>query len=162
VEQWEEEGGMETTVLEKHNLIQDSKGNEENRYPVPDPKNKKRNDTKYPAVHKNTLKEEHFQEITENFMEKILDVVNQNVQDALRKFQDTKNKAYKKTQKQINELKGALNKHQSETENSINKEINELKMKIDNIKEEVTHIWQTLEKRIKQKHKTQWKATPAD
>jgi hypothetical protein len=30
------------------------------------------------------------QEITENFMEKILDMVNQNVQDALKKFWDTK------------------------------------------------------------------------
>jgi Ni,Fe-hydrogenase I large subunit len=148
---------------QKNSLIQDSEGNEENRQPVPDPNETKINDTKEPSdAHKNTFKEEVLQEITENFMEKILDVVNQNVQDALRKFQDTKNKAYKKTQKQINELKGALNKHQSETENSINKEINELKMKIDNIKEEVTHIWQTLEKRIKQKHKTQWKATPAD
>jgi hypothetical protein len=43
-------------------------------------------------------------------MEKILDMVNQNVQDALKKFQDTKNK-YEKTQKQISELRGALNKH---------------------------------------------------
>jgi hypothetical protein len=32
-------------------------------------------------------------------MEKILDMVNQNVQDALKKFQDPKNKEYKKTQK---------------------------------------------------------------
>jgi chromosome segregation ATPase len=31
-----------------------------------------------------------------------------------------------------------LYKHQSETKNTINKEINELRMKIDNIKEEVT------------------------
>jgi hypothetical protein len=37
-------------------------------------------------AHKNTLKEELLQEITEIFMEKILDVVNQNVQDALKKF----------------------------------------------------------------------------
>jgi cell division ATPase FtsA len=37
-------------------------------------------------AHKNTLKEEILQEITENFMEKILDMVNQNVQDALKKF----------------------------------------------------------------------------
>jgi hypothetical protein len=34
---------------------------------------------------------------------------------------------------------GALNKYQSEKENTINKEINELRMKIDSIKEEVTH-----------------------
>jgi hypothetical protein len=47
--------------------------------------------TLYPGeVHKNTLKEEILQEITENFMEKIQDVVNQNVQVALKKFQDTR------------------------------------------------------------------------
>jgi histidinol dehydrogenase len=50
----------------------------------------------------------------------------QNVQEAFKKFQDTKNKEYKKTQKQINELIGALNKHQNETESTINREINEL------------------------------------
>jgi DNA-binding protein YbaB len=38
-------------------------------------------------------------------MEMIRDMVNQNLQDALKKFQDTKNKEYGKTQKQINELK---------------------------------------------------------
>jgi cell division protein FtsX len=57
-------------------------------------------------------------------MEKILDMVNQNVQDTLNKFQNTKNKEYEKTQKQISELIGALNEHQSETENTINREIN--------------------------------------
>jgi cell division ATPase FtsA len=50
-------------------------------------------DTKEPSnAHKNTLKEEILQEITEDFMEKTLDVVNENVQDALKDFQDTKNK----------------------------------------------------------------------
>jgi hypothetical protein len=68
-------------------------------------------------------------------MEMILNTVNQNIQDALRKFQDTKNKEYEKTQKEINEVIRALNKHQSETENTINRKINELKMEIDNIKE---------------------------
>jgi uncharacterized protein YejL (UPF0352 family) len=45
------------------------------------------------------------------------------------KYKDTKEKKeeYEKTQKQINELIGALNKHQSETEKTINREINELK-----------------------------------
>jgi hypothetical protein len=38
-------------------------------------------------------------------MEKMLDMVNQNVQDALKKFQDTKNKEHKKAQKQISELR---------------------------------------------------------
>jgi uncharacterized protein involved in exopolysaccharide biosynthesis len=63
------------------------------------------------------LKEEILQVITENFIEMLLDVANQNIQEALKKFQDTKNKEYEKTQKQINELIGALNKHQSEAEN---------------------------------------------
>jgi L-lactate utilization protein LutB len=72
----------------------------------------------------NTLKEKILQKIIENFMEKTLDTVNQNVQDALKKFQDTKNKEHEKKQKQINELRGALNKHQSETKNIINREIN--------------------------------------
>jgi uncharacterized protein Yka (UPF0111/DUF47 family) len=89
-------------------------------------------------------------------------MVNQNIQEALKKFQDTENKEYK-TQKQINEFIAALNKHQSETENTVNREINELKTKIDNIKEEVTHdMEKPQKKRMKQKHKTQWKATPAN
>jgi hypothetical protein len=37
-------------------------------------------------------------------MEMVLDMVNQNVQEALKKFQDTKNKEYK-TQEQNNEIK---------------------------------------------------------
>jgi DNA-binding protein YbaB len=36
-------------------------------------------------------------------MEMLLDVVNQNIQEALKKFQETKNKEYEKTQKQIND-----------------------------------------------------------
>jgi hypothetical protein len=118
------------------------------------------NDAKEPNdVHKNNLKEEILQVITENFVEMLLDMFNQNVQEALKKFQDTKNKEYEKTQKQIHELIGALNKHQSETQNTINGEINELKMKIDNIKEELSHDRENLRKRVKQKHKTQWRAT---
>jgi hypothetical protein len=53
-------------------------------------------------------------------MEIILDVVNKNVQGALKKFQNTKNKEYEKTQTLI----GALNRHKSETENTINREMN--------------------------------------
>jgi hypothetical protein len=117
----------------KNNLIQDSEGNEENGYPVLDSNKTKTNDAKEPnVVHKNTLKEDSMQAVTENFKEMILDKVNQNVQKALKKFRDTKNE-YEKTRKQINEIIAALNKHQSETENIINNEINELKMKIDNI-----------------------------
>jgi hypothetical protein len=89
--------------LSKNNLVQDSEGNEENGYPVPDSNKTKIDYPKEPnEAHKNTLKEEILQEITENFMEMLLDKVNQNVQEALKKFQDNKNKEYEKTQKQIN------------------------------------------------------------
>jgi allophanate hydrolase subunit 1 len=74
-------------------------------------------------------------------------VVKQNIQDVLKKFQDTKNKEYEKTQKQIKKLRDALNKHQSETEDTINGEINELKMKIKNIEEEVTQDMENLIKK---------------
>jgi hypothetical protein len=77
---------------QNNNLIQDSEGNVENRYPVPDPNKTKINDNKKPSdAYKNTLKEEILQDLTENFMEKILDVVNQNVQNELKKFQNIKN-----------------------------------------------------------------------
>jgi uncharacterized protein YpuA (DUF1002 family) len=106
----------------KNNLIQDPEGNEENGHPVPDSNKTKINNVKEPYdAQKNTPKEEILQVITENFMEMLLDMANKNVQDALKKFQDTQKnkKEYEKTQKQINKLIGALNKHQSETENTV-------------------------------------------
>jgi hypothetical protein len=69
-------------------------------------------------------------------MEKTLDMVNQNAQDA-KKFQVTKNKAHEETQKQINELRVDLNKHQSKTKDTIKRETYELKMTTQNIKEEL-------------------------
>jgi 5'-deoxynucleotidase YfbR-like HD superfamily hydrolase len=70
-------------------------GNEKNGYPVPDLNKTMINVTKeLMDAHKKTLKEE----ISEKFMEKILDMVNKNVQDALKKFQDTKNKEHEMTQ----------------------------------------------------------------
>jgi methyltransferase-like protein len=132
----------------KNNLIPDSEGNEENRYPVLDSNKTKKNNTKESNnVHKNNLTEEILQVITENFMDMLLDMVKQNIQEPLKKFQDTKNKEYKKTQIQINEFIGVLNKHQSETENTIYREINELKTKIGNIEEEVTHDMKNLRKK---------------
>jgi hypothetical protein len=98
-------------------------------------------------AHKNTPKEEILQVINGNFIEMILDMVNQNVQETLKKFQDSKNREFEKAQKQINEIIGALNKHQNETESTINREINELRVKIDNIKEEVTHDMENLRKK---------------
>jgi uncharacterized protein Yka (UPF0111/DUF47 family) len=57
-------------------------------------------------------------------MEMLLDKVNQNVQETLKKFKDNKNREYEKIQKQISELIETLNKYQRETENTINREIN--------------------------------------
>jgi phosphoglycerate-specific signal transduction histidine kinase len=79
-----------------------------------------------------------------------------------RNSKTTKNNEYKKTQQQINELTGALNKYQSETENTISREINELRVKIDNIKEEVTHNMESHRKKNETEIQTQWKATTAD
>jgi cell division ATPase FtsA len=73
-------------------------GNEENGYPVPDHNKIIVNVTKEPSdTPIKTLKEEILEDITKKFMEEILDMVNQNVQDALKKFQDTKNKEHEKT-----------------------------------------------------------------
>jgi hypothetical protein len=73
-------------------------GNEETGYPAPDPNKTMINVTKEPSdAHIKTLKEEIL--VTKKFMDKILDMVNKNVQDALKKFQDTKNKEHEKTQK---------------------------------------------------------------
>jgi chromosome segregation ATPase len=58
-----------------------------------------------------------------------------------------KNKEYEKTQKQINEIIEALNKHQTETETTIDTEISKLRAKTDNIKEEVTHNMENLRKK---------------
>jgi hypothetical protein len=132
----------------KNKVVQDLEPNEENRYPDPDSNETKINYTKEPnEPHKNSLKEEILQVINENFIEMLLDMVNQNVQEALKKFQVNKNKEYEKTQKQINEIIGALNERQTETETTTNTEINELRAKTDNIKEEVTHDMEDLRKK---------------
>jgi predicted nucleic acid-binding Zn-ribbon protein len=70
-------------------------------------------------------------------------MVNQNIQEELKKFQDNKHKEYEKIQKQIKEIIEAL-KHQSEPKTMINRVIYELGTKIDNIKEEVTHNMENL------------------
>jgi hypothetical protein len=99
---WKRDGHLSPPKIK---LIQDSEGNGENEYPVPDSNKTKINNAKESnEAHKNILKEEILQVITENFMEMLLDMVNQNVQEALQKFQDNINKDYEKTQKQINEL----------------------------------------------------------
>jgi hypothetical protein len=71
---------METTLLKKNNSIEDSVGNEENGYPVPDHNKIIVNVTKEPSdTPIKTLKEEILEDITEKFMEKTLDMVNQRV-----------------------------------------------------------------------------------
>jgi uncharacterized protein Yka (UPF0111/DUF47 family) len=74
----------------------------------------------------------------------ILDMVNQNVQETLKKFQDKKNREFEKAQEEIKETIEALYKHQNETKNTIEKEIYELRTKIDNIKEEKTQDMENL------------------
>jgi DNA-binding protein YbaB len=49
-------------------------------------------------------KKKILQVINENSVEMLLDMVNQNIQEALKKFQDNKNKEYEKIQKQINAI----------------------------------------------------------
>jgi uncharacterized protein YicC (UPF0701 family) len=72
----------------------------------------------------------------------ILDMVNQNVQETLKKFQDNKNREFEKAQEQIKET------------------INELRMKTDNIKEEETQVMQNLRK--KKNRNAKCKANPVD
>jgi hypothetical protein len=62
-------------------LVQEPEGmNEENRYSDPDSNKMRINYAKEPnEAHKNNLKEEILQVLTENFIEMILDRVNQNV-----------------------------------------------------------------------------------
>jgi uncharacterized protein Yka (UPF0111/DUF47 family) len=77
----------------------------------------------------------------------ILYKLNQNIQETLKNFLDKKNRGYHKAQAQIKETVEALYKQQSEKKNMINKEINELKTKIDNIKEEGTQDMGNLRKK---------------
>jgi hypothetical protein len=106
----------------QNKVVQDLEQNEENGYPDPDSNKTKINCTKETNEdHKNSLKEEILQVINENFTEISLDMVNQNIQEVLKKFKDNKNREYEKTQKQINEIIGALNKHQTETDITINR-----------------------------------------
>jgi hypothetical protein len=126
-------------------LVQEPEGNEENRHSDPDSNKMKINYAKEPnEAHKNNLKEEILQIFSENFIEMILDMVNQNVQETLKKFQDNKNREFEKAQEEIKETTEALYKHQSERENMTNKRLNELRTKTDNIKEETTQAMENL------------------
>jgi hypothetical protein len=72
-------------VPASNKLVQESEGNEENWYSDPDSNKTKINYAKEPNdTHNNTMKEQILQEINENFIEMILDMVNQNVQETLK------------------------------------------------------------------------------
>jgi chromosome segregation ATPase len=135
-------------VSPQQNLVQEPEGNEENKYSDPDSNKMKINYAKEPnEAHKNNLKEDILQVLNENFIEMILGMVNQNVQETLKKCQDNKNREFEKAKEEIKETTEALYKHQSETKNMINKEINELRTKIDNIKEAMTQDMENLRKK---------------
>jgi hypothetical protein len=123
MERWKKEGKQ---FSPSNKLVQESGGNEENRYLDTDSNKMKINYAKEPnEAHKNNLKEKILKGINENFKEMILDMVNQNVQETLKKFLNHKNREFEKAQVQIKETTEALYKHQSETQNTINKEIND-------------------------------------
>jgi hypothetical protein len=83
-------------------LVQEPEGNEENRYSDPDSNKMKIKYTKEPNEDQtNNLKEEILQVISENFIEMILNMVNQNVQETLKKFQDNKNREFEKTNTKV-------------------------------------------------------------
>jgi acetyl-CoA carboxylase alpha subunit len=60
---------------------------------------------------------------------------------------NNKNIEFEKAQEEIKETIESLYKHQSETKNMNNKEINELRIKTDNIKEERTQDMENLRKK---------------
>jgi hypothetical protein len=72
---------------QKRNSVQGSVGNEENGYPVPNLKKMTINVTRgHSYAHKKNPQRRNLgKKISEKFMQKILEVVNLNVQDALKK-----------------------------------------------------------------------------
>jgi hypothetical protein len=84
----------------QNKLIQDLGANEENSYPVPDFNKTEMKYAKEPKeAHKNTMKEEILQIIMENFLEMILDMANQNIQEALKNSKTTKIKNMRRHKK---------------------------------------------------------------
>jgi hypothetical protein len=129
-------------------LVQEPEENEENRRSDPDSNKIKINYAKkLNEAHNNNLREDILQVLNENFIDMILDKVNHNVQETLKKFQDNKDREFEKAKEEIKETIEALYKHQSETKNTNNKQINELRTKIDNIKEETTQDMDNLRKK---------------
>jgi hypothetical protein len=63
----------------QNKVVQHLEQNEENGYPDPDSQNKDKLYQGTQQAHENILKEEILQVINENFIEMLLDMVNQNV-----------------------------------------------------------------------------------
>jgi hypothetical protein len=61
-------------------------------------------------IHTKSLKEEIMNELIEILIEKLQEMIKQNVWDKLKKYQDTTNKKLGKIQKQLNELREDFNK----------------------------------------------------
>jgi hypothetical protein len=73
------------TLPSKIQFNQDSVRNVENGYPVTDLNKIMINVTKDPSeTHIKTLKEEILEDITKKFVDKVLDIINQNVQEISR------------------------------------------------------------------------------
>jgi hypothetical protein len=85
--------------------MEDLVGNEQNGYPVPDSNKTIINITNEPFnIHRKIPKREIMGEVTEKILEKMIDIVNQKIQEALKNFQDTTSKETEKAQKQLNKL----------------------------------------------------------
>jgi hypothetical protein len=75
------------------------------------------------GFHKKCLKQEIISELTEIPLEKLQELVKQNVQEELKQYQHSTNKNLEKTQIQLNELREDINKLQSEKTGTIKEEI---------------------------------------
>jgi hypothetical protein len=59
-------------------------------------------------AHKNNLKKDILRVLNENFIEMILDRVNQNVEETLNKFQDNKNREFEKSKEEIKDHRSTV------------------------------------------------------
>jgi tRNA uridine 5-carbamoylmethylation protein Kti12 len=84
--------------------------------------------------------------ITEKLLEKLQEINNQKVQDAVNKYQGTTNKKLEKTQKQLNELGKDFDKLQSEAKETI-KKIYEIKKTTQDVKGEFIKDMENLRKK---------------
>jgi predicted nuclease with TOPRIM domain len=97
-------------------------GNKENDYSIPDSNRMMINmANEFNNIHKEFLKQDIKNELIEILMEKLQEMVKQNIQNQLKECQDITNRKLEKTQKQLNELTEDFNKLQSETKETLKK-----------------------------------------